>query len=227
MPETALGYAYLAALAEGNDSHRAELAAYAEAAGVDAQGLVTELTGTPDLAELANETALNTEAYPLAAATVHVFRTTDAYRAQVLDRLALGNESICDFGNLYTAALPAWLAAGFEIALKDGANLDGQELLTMGYGSGDAAEVIPFAVQPNWRAAAARIRFEDAMHHAVELTQSQYERLHDRQRVPELEFDADDEFLVDHVGSADSRHFRDFGIEYYRYVASRELAKSA
>ncbi len=227
MPETALGYAYLAALAAGNADDRAELAVYAASAGVDPQALITELTGTADVVVLANERELNSEVFPLAAAAMHAFRNSSAFGEQVLKRLALGHDSICDFGNLYTAALPAWLAAGFETALESNTDLDGEELLTMGYGSGDAAEIIPFMVMPGWRDAARRIRFDDAVQGAIDLTQSQYERLHDRQHVNGLSLEASDEFLVDHIGNADSRHFRDTGIEYYRYAAPREIAKSA
>jgi hydroxymethylglutaryl-CoA synthase len=227
MPETALGYAYLAALAGGRDEHRAELAGYAAAASVDLTALIDELNGTPDVTAVANEQQLNTEVYPLAAATLYGFRNSPAYAEQVLDRLSLGLESICDFGNLYTAALPAWLAAGFEIALNSDTDLTGEELLTMGYGSGDAAEVIPFTVQAEWQAAASRIGFQDAMQGAVDLTQSQYERLHDRQPVSELKPDASDEFLVAGIGDVDSRHFRNIGIEYHRYVEARPHLRSA
>ena len=54
MPETGWAIAYLFALAEGHETDRQELQAYAEAAGVDIQALRAEIGGTPDVAALAN-----------------------------------------------------------------------------------------------------------------------------------------------------------------------------
>jgi hydroxymethylglutaryl-CoA synthase len=123
-----------------------------------------------------------------------------------------------DLGNLYTAALPAWLAAGFEQALDEDRNLEGEELLTLGYGSGDAAEVIPFYVADRWREATSRIGFSKAMEFAVDLDASQYEALHDGRRVIGLSYLPRHEFVIDKVGHTDQRQFQDLGIEYYRYV---------
>ena len=56
------------------------------------------------------------------------------------------------------------------------------------------------------------------MDRAVDLSYEQYAQLHDG-KVPEgLVYSARDEFIVDHVGNAEERHFSDFGIEYYRYI---------
>ena len=71
----------------------------------------------------------------------------------------LGREAVQDIGNLYTASLPAWLAAGMEEAASSGQALTGTRILALGYGSGDAAEAIPMQVQPDWQSAASRIGF--------------------------------------------------------------------
>jgi len=123
-----------------------------------------------------------------------------------------------DLGNLYTAALPAWIAAGFEEAADESRDLTGEELLTLGYGSGDAAEVIPFIVADGWREATARIGFGRSMEFAVDLDESQYIALHDGRRVPNLEYLPQSEFVIDKVGRIDERQFQDIGIEYYKYV---------
>jgi hydroxymethylglutaryl-CoA synthase len=218
MPETGLAFAYLAALAGGRDDDIAELGAYAAEAGVDSSKVLSEFGGSPDITRLASAEGIAQDAYPFANAALHAFRASGTYQREVLDKLALGSDSNCDFGNLYTAALPAWLAAGFEIALDDDRDLAGEELLTMGYGSGDAAEVIPFFVADGWEDAAARIRFDAAMEGAIDLGREQYERLHDRVPVSGLEYAISDEFIVERIGDCDDRSFRDIGIEYHRYV---------
>ena len=94
----------------------------------------------------------------------------------------------------------------------------GEEVLTLGYGSGDAAEVIPFFMANGWREAAQKIGFGDAMQHAIDLTEEQYVALHDGRTVSGLDYIPQNEFVIDRVGRSDERHFADLGIEYYRYV---------
>jgi hydroxymethylglutaryl-CoA synthase len=151
-------------------------------------------------------------------AVLRAFRASEAYRREILDKLALGSETMRDLGNLYTAALPAWMAAGFEQARAEDRLSAGEEVLTLGYGSGDAAEVIPFFMADGWREATAAIRFGDAMEHAVDITFDQYEALHAGRRATGLEYLPVNEFVIDHVGRTDDRHFSDLGIEYYKYV---------
>ena len=113
------------------------------------------------------------------------------------------------------------MAAGFEQALDEDSRAVGEEILTLGYGSGDAAEVIPFFMVEGWQDAVAKIGFGDAMEFTIDLNQAQYESLHDGRRVSGsgLEYEPRNEFVIDHVGHIDERHFSDLGIEYYRYIA--------
>lgn len=219
MPETGWAVSYLFALGQGSSEDRAELASYCYEAGVDVDALLTEMTGKPAVAALAKPEKLQYEAYPLAMAVLRAFRASRHFRKEILDKLRLGSDTMLDLGNLYTAALPAWMAAGFEQALEEDSLSDGEEVLTLGYGSGDAAEVIPFFMAENWRVAAAKIRFGDAMEMTLDLNRDQYEALHDGRRVPNLDYIPNNEFVIERVGHSDERHFSDLGIEYYRYIA--------
>jgi hydroxymethylglutaryl-CoA synthase len=218
MPETGWAVAYLFALSKGTAEDRAELASYCYEAGIEPDDLLREMLAKPEIVALAEPERLNVEVYPLTMAVFRIFRASRRYRREILDKLALGSDTMLDLGNLYTAALPAWIAAGFEQALDEGRDLQGEELLTLGYGSGDAAEVIPFFAAAEWRDAAASIRFADAMELAVDLNQEQYEALHDGRRVTGLSYIPQSEFVIDKVGQTDHRQFQDIGIEYYRYV---------
>jgi hydroxymethylglutaryl-CoA synthase len=218
MPETGWAVAYLFALSKGSAEDRAELASYCYEAGIEPDDLLREMLAKPEIVALAEPDRLNFEVYPLSMAVFRIFRASRRYRREILDKLALGSDTMLDLGNLYTAALPAWIAAGFEQALDEGRDLEGQEMLTLGYGSGDAAEVIPFFAAAEWRDAAASIRFANAMELAVDLNQQQYEALHDGRRVTGLSYIPQSEFVIDKVGQSDHRQFQDIGIEYYRYV---------
>jgi len=218
MPETGWAVAYLFALSKGTAEDRAELASYCYEAGIEPDDLLREMLSKPEIVALAEPERLNFEVYPLTMAVFRIFRASRRYRREILDKLALGSDTMLDLGNLYTAALPAWIAAGFEQALDEGRDLKGRELLTLGYGSGDAAEVIPFFAAAEWRDAAASIRFADAMELAVDLNREQYEALHDGRRVSGLSYIPQSEFVIDKVGQSDHRQFQDIGIEYYRYV---------
>jgi len=218
MPETGWAVSYLFALGHGNSDDRAELASYCYEAGIDPVRLLEEMRSKPRVSSLAVPERLHFEAYPLTMAVYRVFRASRHFRREILDKLALGSDTMLDLGNLYTAALPAWMAAGFEQALDENSLQAGEEVLTLGYGSGDAAEVIPFFIAERWREATAKIGFAAAMDFAVDLTFEQYAALHDGRRVGGLEYAPKNEFVIEHVGQTDERHFADLGIEYYRYV---------
>jgi hydroxymethylglutaryl-CoA synthase len=219
MPETGWAVAYLFALGNGNAEDQAELASYCYEAGIEPNALLAEMTSKPEVVAMANPEQLNYEAYPMTMGVFKVFRASRKYRREILDKLALGSDTMLDLGNRYTAALPAWIAAGFEQALDEGRDLEGEELLTLGYGSGDAAEVIPFFVADRWRDATSRIGFANAMEFAVDVTAPQYEALHDGRRAAGLDYLPRHEFVIDKVGHTDQRQFQDLGIEYYRYVS--------
>ncbi len=219
MPETGWAVSYLFALGKGKSEDRAELASYCYQAGFDVQALMAEMTSKPEVSALANPEQLSYEAYPMAMAVLRIFRASRHFRKEILDKLRLGSDTMLDLGNLYTAALPAWMAAGFEQALDEDSLAAGEEVLTLGYGSGDAAEVIPFFMAESWREAAAKIRFADAMEMTLDLDRQQYEALHDGRRVHNLDYVASNEFVIERVGQSDDRHFADLGIEYYRYIA--------
>ena len=219
MPETGYAVAYLFALGNGSAEDRAELASFCYEAGVEPEALLAEMSSKPEIVALADPERLNYEAYPLTMAVFRIFRASRRYRREILDKLALGSDTMLDLGNLYTAALPAWIAAGFEQAADEDLDMVGEELLTLGYGSGDAAEVIPFIVAEGWRAATDKIKFGQSMEFAVDLNEDQYAALHSGRRPKDLDYLPRKEFVIDKIGRTDERQFQDLGIEYYKYVS--------
>jgi hydroxymethylglutaryl-CoA synthase len=147
-----------------------------------------------------------------------VFRQSEVYSQQVLGKMTLGSEWMREVGNLYTGALPAWLAAGFADARQRGIELVGSELLAIGYGSGDAADAIPLRVVAGWQDAAARIGIETALQPSMDITADQYLALREGRQPDELCIDHAGEFIIDHIGSRSDRSFQDIGVEYYRYL---------
>ncbi len=213
MAETGLIMSYLLALALGDAADHDELAHHAAAANVPVANLAAELLADPDVFSLVREERLGTELYPLAGEVARAFRGTAQFQALMT---TLGREAVQDIGNLYTASLPAWLAAGMEEAASEGEALTGTRILALGYGSGDAAEAIPMQVQPDWQSAASRIGFAAALADAIDLDQSAYESLHEGVGCTPPGQRAAGVFYIDRVGSR-SAHFDDAGIEYYRY----------
>jgi hydroxymethylglutaryl-CoA synthase len=217
MPESGLALGYLFSLSRGDDADRAELAGYCETAGEPLDLVIEELGSRPSIGEAAADPMMpDLEAYPRAMNVVRSLRATDAYREVVTEKLALGADLVAELGNLYTASLPAWIAAGFEDAVERGVSLTGGRVLLIGYGSGDAAEAIPCTVVPGWEDAARRIGMRAALEDPVSLDQQQYERLHAGDRV-DIPRTVRSEFVVSHVGER-SGPLVDEGIEYYRFV---------
>ena len=217
MPTTGWVMAYLFTLAHDTDGHD-ELRALAAGAGVDADRLSAELLAPKPFGITGAQLAENTgDAFPLARRARNQLRKTPLWDTLVREKLGLGSEAMRDLGNLYTAALPAWLAAGLHQALTDGLDLADQDWLALGYGSGDAAEALPLRVVAGWQDAAARINFDRALLGAVDLNETQYVDVH-AGRLIDVTPPAHDEFVVDHVGTSNGPDFFDEGVEYYRYV---------
>ena len=128
-------------------------------------------------------------------------------------KLALGQGVMMELGNLYTAALPAWLAAGLEEACESDIALGA--LLAIGYGSGDAAEALPLHVAANWRARVPRMT--QVLAGAIDLTQAQYMALHagDAHAVP-----VPHGFVTERFGNSNGPDLYDRGVAYYAYHAS-------
>lgn len=219
MPRNAWALAYLAALGHdavhGDADAERELADYCAAAGVSRDDVMPEWqTGASGCAE----GALPPDAYPASSALLKVFRKSDAYEHMVEDKLQTGSDAMMECGNLYTAALPAWLVAGLDAAAARDLELDGRDLLVLGYGSGDAAEAIPARVAPGWREAARRMRFQAALAGAVDLEREDYVALHDTGALDGEQKSASSGVVIDRIGTRNEQAFQDFGIAYYRYL---------
>src|SRR5690554_580616 len=217
MPETSFAMSYLFGLASDGPEGRAELARYCERAGMDVDAVVAEMRSQPDILDLVRNGDIDADAYPLSIELSRAFRKSEEFAELVSAKMSLGAEIMKEIGNVYCAALPAWMAAGLEDAYLRGIDLAGGRVLAVGYGSGDAAEAMPMRVAEGWERAAAKIGFEAALEPYQNLTRAQYESLHDTGTAEGL--DAPDcGFVIQSVGSSSNPKFSDEGIEYYRFV---------
>ena len=219
MAETGLAASYLLALARGGSADRAELATLARTAGVEPRTLAAELCEWPQLYDRVRDGHVAEEPYPTTLETLRALRQHPSYQAQVLDKIHLGDTAMQECGNLYTASMPGWLAAGLEEALKADAPIGGRSILAFGYGSGDAAEVVPMRIVDEWQAAAARIDFAAALTGAIDLDQAGYQQLHDSLDIDGAVAPRPATFVIDRVGAIEANGALDHrGIEYYRFV---------
>ena len=217
MPVQALSFLWVRALARSvrmkATSTLSELCAKAD---TTVAALRTELLTQPDLySDVLNGDPV--DPYPLTTAVTSAARRSPVFRALLSDKCHLGRERTRQFGNLYTAALPAWLAAAFEHALHSDVTLSDMPLYAIGYGSGDAAEALPIHAAPGWREAAARIQLDNALGGARTLSQQDYEVLHDRGNLAECAPPSGC-FAIVRVGERHEAAFQDLGVEYYEYA---------
>jgi hydroxymethylglutaryl-CoA synthase len=218
MPITAWTIAYLFALARDGAQGPAELSRYAAAAGVDMDKLIAETKADTQLLQHALAGELIEDPFPLMTAVSKAFRETPEYLEFVEKKMTLGSSAMMEMGNLYTAALPAWLACGLQEAAGSGVSLSGKELLLVAYGSGDASECMPAEVVPGWEVAALKSNIAEVLASPVDLDQHQYEALHEGRKAPDLGVPAFSGFVVDRIGTSTSAAYQDAGIEYYRHV---------
>jgi len=220
MPIQAMSFLYVRGLVRG-DHHQDELASLCQAAGVSVADVVRETMASPDLfAQLSSNAGDDLEVSPYEATSTAAgtLRRQAGFIELLVKKMSLGSDAVKDVGNLYCAALPAWIAAGLEEANLGGLELEGAPMVAVGYGSGDAAEALPCYAVPGWQQAAARIGFADALTGSIDLTRAQYEALHDRRDAPDVEYQPQDEFAIHRVGKKYDRGFQDLGVEYYEFV---------
>ena len=198
-------------------SEPSDIFAATSAANMPLDDVLDEMRSKPDILDLVKAGNIDADAYPLSVQLLKQFRGSAEFTALVAAKMSLGSEIMKDIGNVYCAALPAWMAAGLEDAYQRNLDLEGGKVLAVGYGSGDAAEAIPMTVAPEWRDAASRIGFEAALEPYQDLTKTQYENLHDTGTAHGLE-DPEEGFVIESVGSSANSKFSDEGIEYYRFV---------
>ena len=217
MPVQAMSFLYVRGLARG-DHHHDELRALCQEAAASFEAVLTETASTPDLyGELLKDDAV-VDPYAATTAVASLLRKQKGFRRLLDEKMGLGSESVKDLGNLYSAALPAWIAAGFEEAGQKKLDLTDAPMVAVGYGSGDAAEALPMYVQQGFEAAAARIGFVRALEGGVTLSRQQYEALHDGTELPALTYTLKDEFTIARVGKQYGAAFQDLGVEYYDFV---------
>ncbi|MCB9664375.1 MAG: hydroxymethylglutaryl-CoA synthase [Alphaproteobacteria bacterium] len=213
--------ATLHAVALADDPRR--LAAFAEGlppGALQVDAAVDELHADPDLYARFHEAGRSDDPAPHARELARRVRETPAFARWVDERMSLGADGMCDLGNLYTAALPAWLAAGVEEAMQRGVELAGRPALAIGYGSGDAAEVLPLRFVSGWQEAARRVAFAQALADPVDLDRAAYEALHDGRPLDGFDAPPRGGFVVDRIGQHHDDDFQDIGLEYYRFVAA-------
>jgi hydroxymethylglutaryl-CoA synthase len=218
MPTQAMGFLYVRGMARG-DHYQEQLRALCAEAKVDIEDVMRETLSTPDLfARVSAEGAEVGDPYAATSAVAGVLRKRPEFRELLLQKMSLGASAVRDLGNLYSAALPIWIAAGFEQGAEHDLDLEGRPMVAVGYGSGDAAEAIPLSPVPGWQRAARRIALAQALANPIDLTRDQYEALHDGREVPGLRQTPQGEFMITHVGERYEPSFQDLGIEYYKYV---------
>ena len=218
MPMTSFALSYLFGLARNGAAGLEELETHCRDADLDVDAVLDEMNSTPDVLQLVKDGDIDADVYPLSVHLLKKFRTSEIFTERLAAKMLLGAEPMKDIGNVYCAALPAWIAAGLEEAAAQGSELAGGKILAVGYGSGDAAEAIPMTLADNWQEAASRIGFMAALEPYQNLTQAQYESLHDTGDAVGL-IDPGMGFLIESVGSSSNPNFSDEGIEYYRYLS--------
>jgi hydroxymethylglutaryl-CoA synthase len=217
MPETSFAMSYLFALSQDGAAGLAELEKHCAGAKVSLDAVLAEMRSKPEILDFVKDGNIDADAYPLTIQIAKEFRGTPEFTALVAAKMSLGSEAMKDIGNVYCAALPAWIAAGLEDAYERDLDLGGGKILAIGYGSGDAAEAIPVTVARSWKKAAAKIGFQAALEPHQDLTRVQYENLHDTGSARGL-MEPEDGFVIQSIGSSANPNFSDEGVEYYRFV---------
>lgn len=210
MPIQGLSYLYLYCLLD--EAGQKTLNHLCDLADCSPQAVCDELNNEPDLHAHMLRYDAQTTPYPSADKVAGILRRDPAFINFVNEKTLLGARATAEFGNLYSAALTAWLAAGLNQAANDSIPLNDKDLLAIGYGSGDAALAIRMQVVDNWEQAAGQINIQSALDNTQRLSRADYEQLHD---TADLELSPPSGCYIDHYGDSLNEAFQDIGIAYY------------
>jgi hydroxymethylglutaryl-CoA synthase len=219
IPIRVLSFLYVRALAQANRNGD-ELRSLCLDAGVSCDEVVAEARSDPPdfLSSVLSTRGRPINPYKTTSAVAAALRKRESFRSLLAKKMSLGSETMTQMGNLCTAALPAWIAAGLEEAYYRGVELTGAPVVAVGYGSGDAAEAIPTRVALEWQYAAQRMGIEAALADPIDLTQAQYEAHHNGYAVSGMFYSPKQEFVISHVGDRYDKNFQDLAVEYYKYM---------
>ncbi len=217
MPQSAFALIRLCAESISHGAESSLIQRLCGEAGVSPQKAVDEMVHRRENHEPPGGEDGGRDPFPISGALMKALRGTPEFEQLVLEPLRWGDDKMMELGNIYSGALLAWLAAGLEEAAATGQDWEGREILLIGYGSGDAAEALPMRVCGNWREAARRTRFSEALQPLHDLRRDQYENLH--AGLPVEDLPQPKGFCVESIGTRVDAAFQDEGIEYYSWSA--------
>ena len=217
MPMNAFSISYLYALANGDEDDHQEFYDLLDQANIQPEEIKKELKERPDLVTFL-QTDINKELFPKTNKALKSLNRIKPFKDKVLSKIKLGNELTKEMGNIYSGSIFAWLAAGIEDSMKNGKDLNGKDGLLIGYGSGDAAEVIPISFTQDCCDKESNIKYSSAFSEPVNLNHKQYIKLRTNKILEGIESRKSKGFVVSKVGKEESTDFQDAGIEYYEYL---------
>ena len=217
MPMNAFSISYLYALANGDEDDHQEFYDLLDQANIQPEEIKKELKERPDLVTFL-QTDINKELFPKTNKALKSLNRIKPFKDKVLSKIKLGNELTKEMGNIYSGSIFAWLAAGIEDSMKNGKDLNGKDGLLIGYGSGDAAEVIPISFTQDCCDKESNIKYSSAFSEPVNLNHKQYIKLRSNKILEGVESRKSKGFVVCKVGKEESTDFQDAGIEYYEYL---------
>ena len=217
MPITAFSIVYLHALAHGNKDDKEELEGYAYASNISFKEVLNELINRPDVSEFPHKD-LNADFLPLSNGVIKKIKNDDQFQNKILAKIEFGSLLTMEMGNIYSGSVFGWLAAGMEDAISRGIDWSNKEALLFGYGSGDAAEVIPLIFTNDWKEASIKTNFSGAFEDQYDLSHQQYLTLRSEKTTNGIDYQLRNQFIVKRIGTEERDDFQDAGIEYYEFL---------
>tara|TARA_B100000586_G_scaffold255975_1_gene218489 strand:- start:1518 stop:2168 length:651 start_codon:yes stop_codon:yes gene_type:complete len=214
---TAFSIAYLYALGKGGVNDHKELEEYTNMADVSFDDVLFELNNQPNVSDFPDND-INRNAFPITSKVIKVLHSNSVFQQKVLAKLDFGQDLTKEMGNIYSGSVFGWLSAGLEEASKKGLKWSNKEALIIGYGSGDAAEVIPIIFREGWEKAVQISPFSLAFKSFIDLSKEQYIKLRSEKTTNGIDYHLNNQFVVKKVGTEERDDFQDAGIEYYEYL---------
>jgi len=174
MPENALTYIYLLSIL--SDSR--ELENQCNLAGLDFNELIKEQSTSIDFFRLILEKSINNNIQPITNKLISFLRNGNL-KNFIKNKLWSSNNALNEIGNIYSGSVFACIASALEESQRKQLDIANENWLAVGYGSGNAADILPMRVSKSWAHNADKINFSSSLDQFKNLKEEEYVKLHE------------------------------------------------
>jgi len=212
MPENALTYLYILSLMEDEG-----IDIYCEDNGIDKERFLKELQHEHNFEKMVKEQSVNGPIQEEVNKLISIIRPklmAESYKYKI----GFGIELLNEIGNTYSSSIFINILATLESCRNTNIDLVNKKWLAVGYGSGNACEILPLTINENWQHH-LQSNLASSLATSNTLGQTDYEALH-KNTIDRNYHQPTKGFIIDRVGQTKNESFEDQDITFYKFLGA-------